>query len=93
MRKPKDREFNARTGANIRFLRKEQGMRVKEMSERLSLNSNYIYMIERGKVDISLALASRIADALDCELDHLVYGVDAIAGEDAGSAHARQAEM
>ena len=80
-------ELNARVGANIRALRKEQGLSARKLASMAGIG-DHIYVVERGERGISLALAIRIAEALDCELDHLVYGVD-----DAGSAHARQAEM
>lgn len=52
-------------GANIRRARKARGWTQKELAERVESDASYIYRIETGKANPSIAVLARIAEALE----------------------------
>lgn len=61
-------------GTNIRAARKAKGWTQKELAEQIGSNASYVNRLEIGKVNPSVGVLERIADALECSLDHLVKG-------------------
>ena len=53
---------------NIKLLRKERGLSQEALAERAGLHRTYIGAVERGKRNITLLNANRIAEALNVTL-------------------------
>lgn len=64
--------FNEQVGKNLRDLRLEHNLSMRDLAERLGTTSTKICRIENGGVKLSLEDAIRIADLFDISLDKLV---------------------
>ncbi|NLK02497.1 MAG: cupin domain-containing protein [Clostridiaceae bacterium] len=58
-------------GSNIRKIRLEKGMTLKELGEKAELSISYLSMLERGLCSLSLATLQNIAEALDVNKSEL----------------------
>jgi transcriptional regulator with XRE-family HTH domain len=61
-------------GENVRIARKQKGWSQRELAERVESDASYINRLETGKLNPSISSLERIADALECSIDHLVKG-------------------
>jgi len=59
-------------GDNIRRERTAKGISQQNLAERAELNIRNVQRIEAGEINVILATAVRLADALDCELKQLL---------------------
>lgn len=64
----------------LRDARRQKGMTQVQLAEAVSCGQGFLSDIERGEANPSLALARRIAEALDCPLDEL-FGTTVEVGE------------
>lgn len=69
-----ERQFAAVVGEAIRTARQQLGMTQVQVAERAGLSSNYVARLERGELGPSLFVATRLAEALEVTVDHLVSG-------------------
>lgn len=60
--------MNETLGKQIRELRKQRGMTQVELAERAGTTQGHIARIECGRYTLTMAVLSRLADALDVEL-------------------------
>jgi transcriptional regulator with XRE-family HTH domain len=67
-----DRPPGLRLAAEIRRLRRRRGWSQPQLAERAGVSGNHIGLIERGRRSPSLAVALRLAAALDTTLAHLL---------------------
>jgi transcriptional regulator with XRE-family HTH domain len=54
-------------GANLRRLRKRQGLSQEELAYRANLDRTYVSSIERGVYAVTIDVLDRVARALDVE--------------------------
>ncbi|MGE4267340.1 MAG: helix-turn-helix domain-containing protein [Deferribacterales bacterium] len=59
-------------GLKIRELRKKRGLSQEKLAVKANISSKYIGEIERGEVNISVAVLLEIADALGVSCDELM---------------------
>lgn len=52
------------TGADLKRLREEKGLTARQLSEKIGVSANYIYMCESGRKNISLETIQRICKGL-----------------------------
>lgn len=64
--------FNEQVGRNLRNLRLEHDLSMRDLADRLGTTDSKICRIENGGVKLSLEDAIRIADLFDISLDKLV---------------------
>lgn len=64
--------FNECIGKNLRDLRLERDLSMRDLADRLGFTDSKICRIENGKAGLSLEDATRIADLFDISLDKLV---------------------
>lgn len=68
-------QFNIEVGQKIRNLRKNQGITMKELGERVGLSESNIQRYEIGKIKgIDINLLIKIADVLDVSAQYLMGG-------------------
>jgi transcriptional regulator with XRE-family HTH domain len=58
-------------GERIRFLRKERGETLLDLSSRIPIETSSLRRIEKGRVNTSIKMAFKLADALDMPLKEL----------------------
>lgn len=58
--------------ANIRSIRLKSGMSVERLASKTRISTHYVYSIERGTSNLSIATLEAIAKTLDCEVCDLV---------------------
>ncbi|MCD8204538.1 MAG: helix-turn-helix domain-containing protein [Coprobacillus sp.] len=63
-------------GRRIRYLRKQKGMSILDLSIEADINRNYLSDLERGKRNPTITILSKISIALDVSLSFLLEGVD-----------------
>ena len=63
-------------GKRIKEKRKELKLTQERLSEILDVSPSYVSEIERGTSIASLATMCKISNALDLNLDYLVYGIN-----------------
>ena len=68
-----DKKFLAE---QIRIHRKKAGLTQAELAEKVDIVPTYVSGIERGKSICSLAVAVKIAEELDLNLDHMIRGIN-----------------
>jgi transcriptional regulator with XRE-family HTH domain len=66
----------ARLASRLRTLRKERDLTLDELAERSDVSRSALSKIERGEINPTLVLISKIADALDISVSQLI-GVEA----------------
>ncbi len=59
-------------GEKIRDLRKEKGMTLRDLAEKVNITSGYISQIERDQIDPSFSVLRRIASTLEVSLASLL---------------------
>lgn len=60
--------LNRRLGNKVRSLRRAKEMSQAELAERMGTSQQWISLVERGKVNLTLSLLERIAGALETDL-------------------------
>ena len=70
---PAMQDWRRIVGANIRRLRKDQGLTQEEVAFRAKIDLTYMSGIERGKRNPSLLVMVRIAKALSADLSDLIH--------------------
>ncbi len=68
-------EFLDNLGANIKAIRKKQGITQSELAWRCNKDKQSIERIENAKVNPSVFILSQVAKALDIPLSDLVKGL------------------
>ncbi len=71
-----DADVGSRFGPTVRRLREARGWSQERLAQRAELNRSYMGEIERATVMPSLATASKLAEALDLSLSHLLSQVE-----------------
>jgi len=61
-------------GNNIKEARKRRGWTQRDLAEQIGSDPSYVNRVETGKINPTVAVAERLADALGCTLDYLVKG-------------------
>ena len=62
-------------GMRIRYLRKEKKMSIEDLALEAEINRNYLGDLERGKRNPTLEILTKIAIALEVNLDELFKGL------------------
>jgi transcriptional regulator with XRE-family HTH domain len=65
MIKPADKKALKKFGENLRKLRKQKGLSLRQMSYACSIDNSKIAKIEKGKVNITLTTLIQLAGALE----------------------------
>ena len=65
-----------RTAQVIRENRKRAGLSQEALAEKADIDRTYVSLIERGKVNITLIVASKIARALNLPLSKIIKDVE-----------------
>ena len=65
-------EISFEFGVNVKRMRKHRKFTQEKLAELSGLTPVYIGEIERGKKNVSLEIAEKIANALDIELSELI---------------------
>jgi transcriptional regulator with XRE-family HTH domain len=60
-------------GERIKTLRKETGWSQRELADRIGADARQVSRYENGRITPSLDAATRLAEALNVSLDHLVF--------------------
>lgn len=66
--------LDANVGNRIKKLREMQGLTGEELAERAGISYKYLYEIEAGKRNFSIAVLSKIARNLNVSCDYIVSG-------------------
>jgi DNA-binding XRE family transcriptional regulator len=66
------RAFNDRVGAAFRAAREGAGLSRAELARRMGVNDNTIAHMEDGHTTLSLWIAAKAADVIDCTIDAMV---------------------
>ncbi|MDR1271868.1 MAG: helix-turn-helix domain-containing protein [Clostridiales Family XIII bacterium] len=59
------------TGGNIRKLRKDKGMTVSALADKIGMTTAYVSKVERGLIEPSLPVLRKVTEALDVEMVYL----------------------
>ena len=59
-------------GERLRQLRREQGLTLRELAERIGKSESYLSRVEHGRIDLSLSTLKEIADQLGRPITHLL---------------------
>ncbi len=65
-------------GKRIRFLRKQQGLSILELSVLADINRNYLCDLEKGRRNPTVLILNKICGALNISLSFLFEGIDVI---------------
>ena len=68
--------FQQMFGAAVRRRRHRLGLSQEDFAEKADIHRTYISKIEAGKVDVGLAVAYRVARALNSKLSTLIQEVE-----------------
>ncbi|MBE6994437.1 MAG: helix-turn-helix transcriptional regulator [Ruminococcaceae bacterium] len=68
------KEINKRIGANIQFLREDNGYTQDRLSELIGITPNHLSAIERGVSGISLENLQKLSELLGVSIDSIFYG-------------------
>lgn len=60
-----------RVGLNLQNLRRERGFTQEELAHRANIHQTYLSGVEGGKRNPSIMVLSRIADALEADIEDL----------------------
>jgi DNA-binding Xre family transcriptional regulator len=69
---PADKKVLKRFGENLRKLRKEKGLSLREMSYACSIDNSKIAKIEKGMINITFTTLLQLALALESQPAHLL---------------------
>lgn len=69
---PEFRDAAALVGQKVRRLRLERGWTVDEAAKRFQVQQHYVFVVERGTANPSLAILSSIAKAFDMSVPELL---------------------
>ncbi len=64
-------------GKRITYIRKERGLSQEKLAELADISTQYISIIENDKKNMSVAVLTKIADALNVTTDFIIYGREA----------------
>jgi transcriptional regulator with XRE-family HTH domain len=62
-------------GKRVKVKRKEKNLTQEKLSEIIDVSPSYVSEIERGTSICSLSIIVKIASALECNLDYLIFGI------------------
>ena len=65
-------DVRQRVGLNLQALRRAKGLSQEELAHRSGIHQTYLSGVERGKRNPSVMVMSRIAAALDADVEDLV---------------------
>lgn len=65
-------------GENIKYFRKEKGMKMNEMAEKLGITAVTLSGIESGKGAVRLDILEKIAELLDIKVERLLFNRDSL---------------
>ena len=65
-------DVRQRVGLNLQALRRAKGLSQEELAHRSGIHQTYLSGVERGKRNPSVMVMSRIAEALDADVEDLV---------------------
>lgn len=68
-------EVQKRFGKRVALLRKQKGFSQEGFAHEFGFNRSYMGAVERGEKNITIAMQSRIAKALNMTLSELLKGV------------------
>ncbi|MCD8203594.1 MAG: helix-turn-helix domain-containing protein [Coprobacillus sp.] len=71
-----NKEFLMIVGRRVRYLRKQKGMSILDLSVEAGINRNYISDLERGRRNPTIVVLQKISIALNVSLSFLLEGVD-----------------
>ena len=74
--KRKREDLNKRIGKHIQELRKQRNVSAAELSRRTFIEKPNITRIEKGRINPSLFILKKIADALEISLEEFFKGFD-----------------
>ena len=66
-------DVRIRVGLNIQNLRREAGLSQEELAYRADVHQTYLSGLERGKRNPSILVLARVAEALNVDIDRLVF--------------------
>jgi transcriptional regulator with XRE-family HTH domain len=72
MVRKKEQTISERFGQAVKAVREQQGVSQEKLAERAEIDRTYVSMIERGKRQPTLEVASRIAKALSTKLSEII---------------------
>ena len=67
--------INTQLGMRIRYLRKQKGMSIEDLSLEANVNRNYLSDLERGVRNPTIVVIERIARSLDVTISDLFKGI------------------
>ena len=67
--------INKQLGARIRYLRQQKNWSMEDLALEAEINRNYLGDLERGKRNPTLKILTKIAIALEVNLDELFKGL------------------
>lgn len=65
-------------GENIKYFRKEKGMKMNEMAEKLGITAVTLSGIENGKGAVRLDILEKISELLDVKVERLLFNRDSL---------------
>lgn len=66
--------FAVQFGAEVKERRSAVGMTQEDLADKARVHTNFISLIERGKINVALEAAIRVAEALDIKLSVVLSG-------------------
>jgi transcriptional regulator with XRE-family HTH domain len=72
MVRKREQTISERFGQAVKAVREQQGVSQEKLAERAEIDRTYVSMIERGKRQPTLEVASRIANALSTKLSEII---------------------
>jgi len=74
----REQTISERFGQVVKVVRERQGISQEKLAELADIDRTYVSMIERGKRQPTLEVASRIADALSMKLSQIIRRAERI---------------
>ncbi|MCD8195363.1 MAG: helix-turn-helix domain-containing protein [Coprobacillus sp.] len=65
-------------GKRVRFLRKQKGLSILDLSIEAGINRNYLCDLEKGRRNPTVLILNQICGALNISLSYLFEGIDVI---------------
>ena len=69
-------DIRKQVGLNVQRIRREQGLSQEELAFRSGLHRTYISGIERGVRNPTVLVLKELADALKCQSQYPVFGLE-----------------
>lgn len=67
------KELLKKFGLNVKFARMKKGVTQEQFAEQMGVHPTYIGKIETGRINMSLAKILELANALDVNINKLLY--------------------